>query len=117
MDIIEPVQRPSSSVNPIVVTPKKSGDIRLCMDTRQANEANIRERQPIPTIGEMLHELNGSCIISKLNLKQGFHQLELSDESRDITTSVTHIGLFRYKRLSICCVCIRDVSAHHLAGT
>lgn len=100
MDIIEPVEGPSSWVSPIVVTPKQSGDIRLCVDMRQANEAIIRERHPIPTIDEILHELNGSCIFSKLDLKWGFHQLELADESRDITTFVTHIGLFRYKRLS-----------------
>ena len=100
LDIIEPVEGPSSWVSPIVVTPKPSGDIRLCVDMRHANEAIIRERHPIPTIDEILHELNGSCIFSKLDLKWGFHQLELAEESRDITTFVTHAGLFRYKRLS-----------------
>ncbi|XP_061196525.1 uncharacterized protein K02A2.6-like [Saccostrea echinata] len=67
---------------------------------RQANEAIIRVRHPIPTIDETLHDLNGSCIFSKLDLKWGFHQLELAEESRDITTFVTHDGLFWYKRLS-----------------
>ena len=37
---------------------------------------------------------------SKLDLNQGFHQLELDEDSRDITTFSTHVGLFRYCRLN-----------------
>ena len=43
--------------------------------------------------------MNGSKVFSKLDLKWGFHQLELSDESRPITTFATHMGMYRYKRL------------------
>ena len=39
------------------------------------------------------------CMFSKLDLKWGYHQLELTPESRDITTFTTHCGLYRYKRL------------------
>jgi hypothetical protein len=57
---------------------------------RQANEAIIRERHPIPTVDEILQGVNGSKIFSKLDLKLGYHQLELSPESREITTFATH---------------------------
>ena len=67
---------------------------------RRANEAIIRERLPIPTVDEVLEELNGSTVFSKLDLRHGFHQVELHTDSKDITTFVTHDGLFRYKRLS-----------------
>ena len=43
--------------------------------------------------------MNGAEVFSKLDLKYGYHQIELDDESRDITTFVTHKGLYRYKRL------------------
>ena len=66
---------------------------------RRANEAIIRGRYPIPTVDELLHNMNGSKVFSKLDLKWGYHQLELSPESRQITTFVTHKGLYRYKRL------------------
>ena len=69
------------------------------MDMRRANEAIERERHPIPTIEEVLHDLNGSTVFSKLDLKWGFHQVELETESRRITTFITHRGLFQYKRL------------------
>ena len=43
--------------------------------------------------------MNGSTKFSKIDLKWAFHQIELHPDSRDITTFVTHKGLFRYKRL------------------
>ena len=55
-----------------------------------------RERHPIP---EIMQSLNGSKVFSKLDLKWGYHQLELTPDSREIMAFVTHCGLFRYKRL------------------
>lgn len=99
MDIIEKVKGPTPWVSPIVVVPKPSGEIRLCVDMRRANEAIVRERHPIPTVDEVLQDMTQSSVFSKLDLKWGYHQLELSEESRDITTFSTHAGLYRYKRL------------------
>ena len=66
---------------------------------RCANKAIIRQRYPIPTVDDVLHNMNGSMVFSKLELKWGYHQLELTPESRDITTFATHRGVYRYKRL------------------
>ncbi|KAL9966531.1 hypothetical protein ACROYT_G024619 [Oculina patagonica] len=100
LDIIEEVpEGPSGWISPLVVVPKGDGDVRVCVDMRWANEAIIRERHPIPTVEELLHDLNGSTVFSKIDLKWGFHQILLSEESRHITTFVTHRGLYRYKRL------------------
>lgn len=82
--IIEPAQGPTSWVSPVVVVPKGSG-VRLCVDMRRANEAIIRERHPIPTVDEVLEELNQSTVFSKLDIKLAFHQLELNEDSRPIT--------------------------------
>ena len=69
------------------------------MDMRQANCAVERERYPIPTIDGVLQDMNRSKVFSKLDLRWGYHQIELSEESRGITTFITHKGLYRYKRL------------------
>ena len=90
---------PTEWVSPLVVVSKTDGDIRICVDMRRANLAIERERHPIPTIEEVLYDLNGSTVFSKLDLKWGFHQVELDEKSREITTFVTHRGLYRYKRL------------------
>lgn len=98
LDIIEKVNKPSAWVSPIVVVPKKD-DVRLCIDMRRANEAVIRERHPIPTVDEIIQDLNKSSVFSKLDIKMAYHQIELAEESREITTFMTHKGLYRYKRL------------------
>ena len=64
-----------------------------------ANEAIVRGRYPIPSVEELLHRVNGSTMFSKMDLKWGFHQITLGKESLNITTFVTHPGLYRYKRL------------------
>ena len=92
---------PTEWVSPLVVVPKTDGDVRICVDMRRANSAIERERHPIPTIEEVLYDLNGSTVFSKLDLKWGFHQVELDKRPRQITTFVTHRGLYRYKRLMI----------------
>ena len=54
---------------------------------------------PSSTIDEVLQDLKQSKFFSKLNLSSVYHQIDLSPESRDVTTFGTHNGLYRYKRL------------------
>lgn len=61
---------------------------------RQPNRVIKRERHPIPTVHEVLNEMNGSTVFSKLDMNHGYHQIELSEESKGITTFVTHKGLY-----------------------
>ena len=98
-DIIERLNDQTPWVCPVIVVLKPNGDIRLCVDMRAANNAIVRERHPIPTVDEILYKMNGGEWFSKMDLRYGFHQLELEEGSREITTFVTHRGLYRYKRL------------------
>ena len=98
-DIIEEVAEPTGWVSPVVIIPKPNGDIRLCVDMRQANTAVLRERYPTPTVEEVLHDINGSTVFSKLDLRWGFHQVELDAASRNITTFAVEDGLYRFKCL------------------
>ena len=96
LDIIERVEEPSSWVSPVVCVLKRSGvDIRLCVDMRVVNTSVKRVRHPIPTIDELLQDMNSSKIFSKLDVTWAYHQIELKPESREITTFVTHQGLLR----------------------
>ena len=58
-----------------------------------------REKHLVPTIDDLVAELNGATVFSKLDLSSGYHQLELAPESRHITTFSTHAGLLLYKLL------------------
>lgn len=91
-DIIEPVFEPSRWVSPMVVVVKDSGDIRLCIDMRQVNKAILRETHPLPTIDDIRWKLNGATCFSRLDIKDAFHQLKLADESKPMTTFITHKG-------------------------
>ena len=68
------------------------------MDMRRVNTAVIRERYPIPTVEEVLQDLTGACVFSKLDLRWGYHQIELDEQSKQYTTFATHTDLYRYKR-------------------
>ena len=102
LGVIERIEGPTPWVSPIVVAPKPKspGKVRVCVDMRQANKAIKRERHVTPTIKEMIGDLNGAKVFTKLDLNQGYNQLELAPESRYITTFGTHMGLMRYKRLN-----------------
>ena len=63
----------------MVVAPKSSGDIRLCVNMRKANEAIVSKRIPMPTVDKVLENLNGSSVFSQLDLRLGFHQIELDE--------------------------------------
>ncbi|CAG9137613.1 unnamed protein product, partial [Plutella xylostella] len=98
-DIIEPVDGPSDWISPLVPVLKGDGDVRICVDMRRANLAIIREKYPLPTMEQLLPKFRNAKVFSKLDLKNSFHQLELSQDSRYITTFICSHGLYRYKRL------------------
>ena len=66
---------------------------------RRANVTIIREFYPIATMDELLQSLNQSTVFSKLDLKSGYHQLELHPDSYSITTFIIQCGLLQYKHL------------------
>ena len=85
LDIIEKVSGPTTWVSPAVFVPKPNKDeVRISVDMRRANEAIQREKLPISTVDEVLEEMNGSTVFSKLVMNMGFHQIELEEVSRDI---------------------------------
>lgn len=98
-DIIEKVTQPSSWISPIVIIFKPNNDIRICIDMRQANKAILRENYPLPTFDSFMTKLRNAKYFSRLDLTNAYHQIELHEDSRFITTFITHRGMFRYKRL------------------
>ena len=85
-----------------MIAPKPNkDDVRICVDMRSVNETIQREKLSIPTVEGVLGEMNGNTVFSKLDINMGFHQIELEEGSRDITTFSAGDSLYRYKRLSL----------------
>ncbi|XP_064462921.1 uncharacterized protein K02A2.6-like [Ornithodoros turicata] len=100
-DIIERVSGPTPWMSPLVIVPKPGKEeIRLCLDMREPNKAIKRERHVMPTIDDIICTVSGAKMFSKLDLRDGYHQLELAEDSRHITTFSAHCGIYRYKRLN-----------------
>lgn len=95
---------PTTSANcaaPIVAAKKKTGEVRICGDfSTGLNEAIEDHRYPLPLPEDIYAKLNGSSVFSHIDLSDAFLQIEMDDESKELLVINTHIGLFKYNRMS-----------------
>ena len=96
--VVEPVEA-SDWVSAMVIVGKKNGDIRVCIDLRQVNENIVPDIFPIPHMDDLFLELGKAEYFSRLDAKSAYHQVELADESRDLTTFISPWGLYRFRRV------------------
>jgi transposase InsO family protein len=99
MGVIAKVTDPTPWVNQIVIVPKKSGEIRVCIDPRELNKVLVRERFTMPILEDKVHEMGHSTVFSKADLKAGYWHVLLDEESSLLTTFQTIHGRYRWKRL------------------
>ena len=79
--IIMKITDPTDWCAPMSVAPKKSGDVRICVDLRRLNSAVKRESLTLPTLDDILPKLAEAKYFSSLDASKGYWQLPLSEES------------------------------------
>jgi hypothetical protein len=65
---------------PVLFVKNKGGSMRLCVDYRQLNKVTIRNRYPLPRIDDLMDQLVGARVFSKIDLRSGYHQIKVKDE-------------------------------------
>ena len=99
LGVIRPVTKPTDWCAPIVIVPKSNDRVRVCVDFTKLNEGVKRENFPLPSTDQLLAQLSGSTVFTKLDCNSGFHQIPLDTESQELTTFITPFGRFCYTRL------------------
>ena len=94
--------RPSDSpwCSAVVLVKKKNGELRFCIDLRKLNLRTVKDAYTLPKIDEILERLKGSCVFSSLDLKSGYWQVDLEEESKQYTAfTLGPLGFYECNRM------------------
>lgn len=100
LGITEEVTEPTDWCAPMVPAPKCNKDeVRVCVDLKRLNKGVKRERYILPTLDDIMPKLAGAKVFSTLDASSGFWQIPLDPSCQKLTTFITPMGRFCFKRL------------------
>ena len=100
LGMISKVTEPTPWCTGMVVVPKRSGDIRICVDLKALDESVKRETHPIPKVDSVLAQLSGAAVFSKLDGNSSFWQIPLSERSK-LLTFITLFGRYAFNKFRL----------------
>lgn len=97
--VIQRVEEPTEWVSALVLTSKKNGKLRLCIDPRKLNQSILRSHFQFPTLDEIKSSLAGAQYFTTLDANKGYWMLKLTEASSKLCTFITPFGRYRFTRL------------------
>ena len=84
----------------IVLVRKHSGELRLCVDYRELNQKTVKDSYALPRIEELMDGLAGSKWFSVIDMKSGYHQIEIYPDHQPRTAfTAGPLGFWEYCRM------------------
>lgn len=80
----------------MLLVKKKDDNMRLCIDYRQLNKITIKNKYPLTIIDDLMDQLVGACVINKINLRYGYHQIREKNEDISKTAFRTRYCHYEY---------------------